>query len=58
MLGAVAGILLVRGDLIATATGTALTVTKTQLTYEVFLAGRALKGVTEATGGNPVPKKG
>jgi len=57
VLGAVAGILVVRGDLIASATGTALTVTETQLTYEVFMAGLALKGVTEAAGGNPVPKK-
>ena len=58
ILGAVAGILVARGDLLAAGAETALTVTKTQLTYEVFMAGLALKGVTEAAGGNPVPKKG
>jgi hypothetical protein len=55
VLGAVAGILVIRGHLIASGSGTTLEVSKIQLTYEIFIAGLALKGVTEAAGGNPVP---
>jgi hypothetical protein len=55
VLGAVAGILVIRGHLIASASGTTLEVSKIQLTYEISIAGLALKGVTEAAGGNPVP---
>ncbi len=55
VLGAVAGILVIRGHLIASAGGVALEVSKIQLTYEIFMAGLALKGVTEAAGGNAVP---
>ncbi len=54
VLGAVAGILVIRGHLIATPSGTELPISMTQLAYEVFIAGLALKGVTEAAGGNPV----
>jgi len=55
VLGAVAGILVVRGHLISGVAGAATSVNNVQLTYEVFIAGLALKGVTEAAGGNPVP---
>lgn len=55
VLGAVAGILVIRGHLIASASGATLEVSKIQLTYEIFIAGLALKGVTEAAGGNAVP---
>jgi hypothetical protein len=54
-LGAVAGILVIRGHLIARTSGTELSVSMTQLAYEVFTAGLALKGVVEAAGGNAVP---
>jgi hypothetical protein len=57
VLGAVAGILVVRGHLIESATGSTLSVSWTQLSYEVYTAGLALKGVVEAAGGNAVPKK-
>jgi len=50
VLGAVAGILVVRGHL----TRSSPDVNTTQLTYEIFVAGLALKGVTEAAAGNPV----
>ena len=50
VLGAVAGILVVRGHLI----GEVANVGMVQLSYEVFTAGLALKGVTEAAGGNAV----
>jgi hypothetical protein len=49
VLGAVAGVLVVRGHLLG-----ASDVSMVQLSYEVFTAGLALKGVTEAAGGNPV----
>lgn len=49
VLGAVAGVLVVRGHLLG-----ANDVGMVQLSYEVFTAGLALKGVTEAAGGNPV----
>lgn len=51
VLGAVAGLLVVRGDLAAAASS----VNTVQLTYEIFIAGLALKGVTEAAGGRAVP---
>ena len=51
-LGAVAGILAVRGYLTDSST-----TDFTQITYEVFLAGLALKGVVEAATGNPVNTK-
>jgi hypothetical protein len=54
VLGAVAGLLVVRGHLIAGGTGGA-SVSNVQLTYEIFIAGLALKGVTEAAAGNQVP---
>ena len=50
VLGAVAGLLVIRGHL----TGSSPDVNTTQLTYEIFVAGLALKGVTEAAAGNPV----
>ncbi|PYV09829.1 MAG: hypothetical protein DMG23_09690 [Acidobacteria bacterium] len=55
VLGAVAGILVIRGHLVSTANGTALSVSMVQLDYEIFTAGLALKGVTEAAGGRAVP---
>ena len=54
MLGAVAGLLVIRGHLVETSDLPSAGV-KIQLTYEVFMAGLALKGVTEAAGGKPVP---
>jgi len=56
VLGAVSGVLVVRGHLIAAASGQPLQISTIQLAYEVFLAGLALKGITEAAGGNPVQK--
>lgn len=53
ILGAVAGVLAIRGYV---ANGAA-TVDTTQITYEIFLAGLALKGVVEAAGGNAVPRE-
>ena len=53
ILGAVAGILVVRGFL-TDAPNTVLAISKSQLAYEVFTAGLALKGVTEAAGGTTV----
>ena len=55
VLGAVAGILVIRGHLIASASGAAVSVSTVQLEYEIFFAGLALKGVTEAAGSKPVP---
>ena len=55
VLGAVAGLLVVRGHLISGGAVAAASVNNVQLTYEVFIAGLALKGVTEAAGGRPVP---
>ena len=55
VLGAVAGILVIRGHLIASAAGNAPLVSTIQLSYEIFMAGLALKGVTEAATGNAVP---
>jgi hypothetical protein len=54
VLGAVAGVLAVRGFLLDTGLTSESTV---KVTYEVFLAGLALKGVVEAAGGSPVPLK-
>jgi len=52
ILGAVAGLLVVRGLVL----GNPLppTITPAQIAYDVFTAGLALKGVTEAAGGNAV----
>ena len=55
VLGAVAGLLVVRGHLISGGAGAAASVNNVQLTYEIFISGLALKGVTEAAGGRPVP---
>ena len=55
ILGAVAGILMIRGHLIAGAPSDAPLGSITQLSYESFFAGLALKGVSEAAAGNPVP---
>jgi len=56
VLGAVSGLLVMRGHLIASSSGRPLEVSTIQLAYEVFIAGLALKGVTEAAGGHPVEK--
>lgn len=53
LLGAAAGILLLRGYLNGD-----VTAYTAQIAFESFLAGLALKGVFEATGGNVVAKKG
>lgn len=50
-LGAVAGLLAIRGYVI----DSAASFTMTQVSYEGFLAGLALKGVAEAAGGTVVP---
>lgn len=50
ILGAVAGLLVVRGVVL----GNSHPPTMTQIAYDVFTAGLALKGVTEAAGGNAV----
>ena len=50
ILGAVAGLLVVRGVVL----GNPHPPTMTQIAYDVFTAGLALKGVTEAAGGNAV----
>jgi len=54
VLGAVAGILIVRGHFTGEPTDVRSDASMVQLAYEVFTAGLALKGVTEAAGGNPV----
>lgn len=54
VLGAVAGILVIRGHLVFSTTGASLSAGTIQISYEVFTAGLALKGVTEAAGGNAV----
>ena len=51
VLGAAAGLLAVRGLIISPAAQLG----STQLIYEAFLAGLALKGVTEAAGGQALP---
>ena len=52
VLGAVAGLMTIRGLL---ASGVAPPAGTTSLVYEALIAGIALKGVTEAAGGAPVP---
>ncbi len=56
VLGAVTGILVIRGYLIGTPSGATVSVSNIQLSYEAFLAGLALKGVVEAAAGNAVSK--
>ncbi len=56
VLGAVTGILVIRGYLVATPSGATVSVSNIQLSYEAFLAGLALKGVVEAAAGNTVSK--
>lgn len=51
ILGAVAGLLAVKGLLIDQATPPGAT----ELIYEAFIAGLALKGITEAAGGQALP---
>jgi len=51
MLGAVAGLLAVKGLLINQTNAPGAT----ELIYEAFIAGLALKGITEAAGGQAVP---
>jgi hypothetical protein len=51
ILGAVAGLLAIRGLII----NPAAPVNPRQLIYEAFLAGMALKGITEAAGGEALP---
>ena len=53
ILGAVAGLLVVRGHL----TGSVVNGSDIQLSYEIFFAGLALKGVAEAAGGNIASKE-
>jgi hypothetical protein len=52
ILGAVAGLLVVRGLVVGTPPPTPMP--PSQIAYEVFTAGLALKGVAEAAGGNAV----
>ncbi len=52
-LGAVAGLLAIRGFV----TGGLTDASMTQISYEGFLAGLALKGVAEAAGGTVVPAR-
>ncbi len=54
VLGAVAGLLVIRDHLISSATRTTSSINAVQLTYEIFIAGLPLKGVTEAAAGSPV----
>ncbi|HSK62444.1 MAG TPA: hypothetical protein VK893_01335 [Pyrinomonadaceae bacterium] len=54
VLGAAAGLLAVRGFLTEPNPDPPLNVT--QLIYEAFIAGMALKGVTEAAGGQAIPE--
>jgi hypothetical protein len=59
VLGAVAGILVIPDHLVASTSGTELSVSMNHLACEAFSAGLALKGVAEAMGGNrpePVSK--
>jgi uncharacterized protein DUF4257 len=51
-LGTVAGVLVVRSQLPAVTGVDATPALMTELAYEIFLAGLALKGVSEAAGGN------
>jgi hypothetical protein len=51
-LGTVAGVLVVRSQLPAVTGVDATSALMTELAYEIFLAGLALKGVSEAAGGN------
>lgn len=53
VLGAIAGLMTIRGILVD---GAAVQPKAVQLAYEALLAGIALKGVTEAAGGAPVPE--
>jgi hypothetical protein len=53
-LGTVAHVLVVRSELPAVTGIAATDETMVKLTYEIFLAGLALKGVSEAAGGNTV----
>jgi hypothetical protein len=54
LLGGVAGLLAVKGFLISPPTPPP---TVMQLIYESFIAGLALKGITEAAGGQPVAQR-
>ena len=54
VLGAVAGLLVIRGQLGSGAAGAVAPANYAQLTYEIFISGLALKGITEAAGGKPV----
>ncbi len=53
--GAVAGVLGIRGHVIAGTNGITASGSHVQLDYEIFIAGLILKRVTEAAGGKPVP---
>ena len=53
VLGAAAGIIAVRGFL----AGTGATIGAVEIGYESFVAGLALKGITEAAAGNPTKKE-
>jgi hypothetical protein len=53
-LGTVAGVLVVRSELPAMTGLVTTDQTMVRLAYEIFLAGLALKGVSEAAGGNTV----
>jgi hypothetical protein len=55
VLGAVAGLLVIRGHLAPGAAGAVAPANYVQLTYEIFIWGLALKGITEAAAGKPVP---
>jgi hypothetical protein len=55
VLGGVAALLVIRGHLMAQGAVAVTSVNTVQLTYEIFIAGLALKGVTEAAGGKAVP---
>ena len=54
VLGAVAGVLIIRGHWIESSSGAQVSVCTVQLTYEIFTAGLALKGISESAGGKPV----
>lgn len=56
VLGAVAGILVVRGFLIFEGEHAQLSISHVQLGYEVFIAGLGLKGIAEAGTGTMVDK--
>ena len=56
VLGAVAGLLAIKGFLLVTDPKTVAEFNYREVTYEAFIAGLGLKGIVEAAGGQAVPQ--